>query len=453
MAMDLGDAKITIKVDDKASTQLAQIGRNADAMGKKFRTMGKVMVGVGLAIAAALGAAVFAYAKAGDEIQKMALRTGFTTEALSELKHAADLSGASLAGLEKASRTLSGAILDAGYGLETYVRAFDQIGLSYEALAALNPEEQFIAVMEALAGVTDESTRAALATDLFGRAGTQLLPMLANGAEGLADMRQEAHDLGIVFDQVAADKAAALNDAMTRLKESLQGVMFAIADELVPVITEFLENKVIPVIAKIMDWIDANEGLGKTLLWVAGILIAGGALLLGLGMVSKAIVAINSALVIMHSLSGPTGWAILAAGIGVAAGAISAINALMAETPETAILTPEAHEAIRKGLEAGTITPAMLPSSYRLPSMQYGGIVPGPIGAPIPVMAHGGEEFAGVGKSFGRSLNVYIGSFMGDESSLRAFSSKLKEIMGQDTRRTSFSGINKWDYFSGSSAP
>ena len=70
--------------------------------------------------------------------------------------------------------------------------------------------------------------------------------------------------------------------------------------------------------------------------------------------------------------------------------------------------------------------------------MQKGGIVPGPIGAPIPIIAHGGEQYAGVGKSFG-STNIYIGNFMGDESSLRAFTRKLKEILGQDGRRTSFS--------------
>ena len=40
--------------------------------------------------------AVNSFADAGDAIQKMALRTGFSTEALSELKFAAEQSGASL---------------------------------------------------------------------------------------------------------------------------------------------------------------------------------------------------------------------------------------------------------------------------------------------------------------------------------------------------------------------
>ena len=36
-----------------------------------------------------------------------------------------------------------------------------------------------------------------------------------------------------------------------------------------------------------------------------------------------------------------------------------------------------------------------------LPQMGKGGTVPGPIGAPVPIIAHGGEEFAGVGKKAG----------------------------------------------------
>ena len=88
-----------------------------------------------------------------------------------------------------------------------------------------------------------------------------------------------------------------------------------------------------------------------------------------------------------------------------------------------------------------------------MPMLAKGGIVPGPIGAPIPIIAHGGEQFAGIGKSFGAvNINIY-GDYMGDESSKRALIRKFKELMAQDTRRTSFAGINRVGYFPGSSAP
>jgi len=41
-----------------------------------------------------------------------------------------------------------------------------------------------------------------------------------------------------------------------------------------------------------------------------------------------------------------------------------------------------------------------------LPSFRYGGIVPGPIGKPVPVLAHGGEQFLGPGATVGN--NFYI---------------------------------------------
>ena len=422
----------------------SQMGKFATGIQKHSKIIGLAMTAMGIAIAAALAKMVFSYAKAGDEVHKMALRTGFATEALSELRHVAMLSGTELGSIEKATKRMSRAIIDAGRGLETYARVFRDLGLNIEELRAMKPEEQFWAIAGAIGDLEDQTLKAALAQEVFGRAGTDLLPMLASGSEAISEMRQEAHDLGIVFNEEAAAKAAKLTDSMGTLKESLQGVGFALAEELVPIITEFLNDKVIPLIQRIKDWIKENEDLAKNLLIIAGILIAGGALLLGLSLVAKAIMAINAALVIMHGLSGPAGWAALAAGIVIAGAAIYGITELMKSFEASLPEAPEGYEYYEfKGTEHEPIL---------VPSKQYGGIVPGPTGAPVPIIAHGGEEFAGVGKS-SRPVNIYIGSYMGDESSLRALSRKIKEIMGQDTRRTSFPSINRLEYFPGSSAP
>jgi len=264
-----------------------------DSIKKHQKAIGIGMMAVGTAIVGAATASVVSFAQIGDEIAKMAKRTGFSTEALSELRHAAELSGASLAGLEKASRTLSGAILDAGYGLETYVRSLGKLGLSYEQLKDLSPEDQLMKVLEALAEVENESEQAALATDLFGRAGTQLLPMLSDGAEGLASMRQEAHDLGIVFDAEAAKSAEDLTDAMTRVKASLQGATFAIADSLIPVIQPLIDQ-VTKAITKFGEWAKEHEGLTKIIVGAGGLLIGLGGLLLILPKLQMAFVTLGS---------------------------------------------------------------------------------------------------------------------------------------------------------------
>ena len=293
MAISIGDALLKLGIDKgDFDRDMKGIG---DSLKKHQKAIGIGMVAVGAAITGVATKSVLDFAKMGDEVAKMAKRTGFTTEALSELRHAAELSGASLAGLEKASRTLSGAILDAGYGLETYVRSFDQLGLSYEDLAKLSPEDQFLAVMEALAKVEDESTRAALATDLFGRAGTQLLPMLSEGAEGLAEMRQEAHELGIVFDKEASVAAEEMTDAMTRLKSSIKGAEMSIAEALIPVITPLLD-KITEVTAEMGKWIGEHETLTKVITGAGGLLMGLGAVLIILPKLKLAVAALGGAL-------------------------------------------------------------------------------------------------------------------------------------------------------------
>ena len=232
----------------KANTAQAQKGIKGltDRMGG----LKGAAIGVGIAAGAAAvgGIAAFAkssisaFAQAGDEVQKMALRTGFTTEALSELKHAAELSGASLSSMENGVKRMQRTILDAENGLSTATDAFEMLGIEMADVEVKTPEEQFTLLSGALADVEDASRRSALAQQVFGRAGTQLLPMLAAGKDGLAAMRQEAHDLGIVFDQDAANSAAEYQDSLTKLKGAFQGIQFAVGKALVPVLVPLIEK-------------------------------------------------------------------------------------------------------------------------------------------------------------------------------------------------------------------
>ena len=428
--MNIGDAKITINADDKASDKLKNVSMSLDKMGKQATIAGGLMVAAAAAIAAGLFKMADSYTKAGDEVAKMAKRTGWGTEALSEMRYVAQLGGTSLEAMEKGVKRLSSTLEDAKDGLETYTRSFDKLGLSVDYIVAMAPEEQFWAIANAIASIEDPTVRAALAQDFFGRAGTDLLPILAEGTEAIAEQRQAAHDLGVVFDEEAAANAEKFQDAITTLKTSLQGLGAEIIDDLIPILEEYI-GKAIEVIDKMKLWAEAHPELAKQLLALATVLGIGGAVLLAFGAVAKAIVAINAALVVMHALSGPAGWIKMAAGLAIAAGAIYGMNKLMAWQP---------------GMEEVEM-PAV-------PAMQRGGIVPGPFGEPVPIMAHGGELVSGLhGEAMGTTVNISMGNFMGDESSLREFVRTVKDVIGQDTRRTSFAGVNKLGYFPGSSAP
>jgi len=246
--------------DREWRTSMDRLGKGIENASRKIKAVGKAMTVAGAAVVGAVGLMVKNYVKAGDEVHKMALRTGFTTEKLSELRYAAQISGADLSVLEKGVKRMSKTIVDAGEGMTTYQRAFKRIGVEYEALMGLSPEEQFDKLAIAIAGVEDPTVRAATAQDIFGRAGTQLLPLFAQGVEGLEELKNKAHEMGIVFDQEAADKAARLADAQVTLKSAMSGLSIMVADHIVPAITNFVE-KISTVISKFKDWGKEHQAL------------------------------------------------------------------------------------------------------------------------------------------------------------------------------------------------
>jgi phage-related minor tail protein len=272
MAKTIGELFVSLNADTskfEASMQKSLSKTQGFVKGHEaqFRKVGMAVTAAGAAITAAMGMAVKSYATAGDQAHKMALRTGLSTEAIGELSHAAKLSGTSIESLEKGMKRMSKTINEAGYGLESYTRAFDAIGVKLDTLEGKSPEEQFNILSAAVAGVADESKRAALAQDIFGRAGTSLLPMFEDGAEGLAAMRKEAHDLGLVFDKGGAKSAAVFNDAITKLKGSFGGIQKVIAEQIVPIMTPLID-RITAVIKKVGEWAQRNPGLARVLIVV-----------------------------------------------------------------------------------------------------------------------------------------------------------------------------------------
>lgn len=304
--------EILIQAKDEASKELTGVTKSLGGMSQQLKTLGIAMTAVGAVIIGTMTAITVKWAKAGDEVAKLAAKTGFTTETLSELRHAADLSGTSLAALETGIKRMARTIIDARDGLSTAVRALDDLGLSYEELKDLSPEDQFMTIASALANIEDPTLRAATAMSILGRAGTDMLPMLASGVEGLEAMRKEAHDLGIVFDADAAKAAEAFNDSITKLKAGLAGVGTQIAQVLAPILTKLL-TFVTNVIKGITTWTQKHPALMRAITIVTlaiGVLtIALGSFALALLVIPKIAPAVGLA---FHTMLGPIGLVTLA---------------------------------------------------------------------------------------------------------------------------------------------
>ena len=90
--------------------------------------------------------------------------------------------------------------------------------------------------------------------------------------------------------------------------------------------------------------------------------------------------------------------------------------------------------AILDMIPNATLRAAVKKAIPGLSSKQTGGIVPGPIGEPQPILAHGGEEIKPLGPTGGLAgggltLNVNIGTFIGSEHDKRNLAEELMKHM------------------------
>ena len=177
------------------------------------------------------------FANYADSFDKMSQRVGVSTESLSELAYAANLSGTSIERVEESFKGLSQKIVEAVDKGGDAEELFSSIGLSAQDLAASSPEEQFYRVADAIAGIDDPTRRAAVAMQIFGESGRELLPLLSGGSAGLEEMRREARELGATVSTSAASMGAQFNDSLARVQTIFQGLKNEFAASLAPILT------------------------------------------------------------------------------------------------------------------------------------------------------------------------------------------------------------------------
>lgn len=306
----------------KVNDAFAKTNSDLQKFGKSMQKVGASFAAVGGAITAALGVAVKSLANAADVADDTAKRTGLTVEAVQELGYVAKMTGSNLATVEVALRTMQKGLTDSGTESAAFTSALETLGLSLAELRAMNPQAQFDALSQAIAGVTDPSQRAGLAMTVFGRAGTALLPMLAEGADGIAKLKDEAHKYGYVMSQEVAEAGSNFNDNLDRLKGSLGGLAQQVVAGLLPTLNSLVKCAA-DVVAGIKEWINNNPNLVSTLAHVVAsvgaVLTVFGALVAACGSWIALAPAVGAAWTIA---TGPIGITIMAIA-GVVAGIVA----------------------------------------------------------------------------------------------------------------------------------
>lgn len=224
MATDL--TKIIITAKDEASAVFAKVQGGAEKLHGAYAKLAGLMataIGVG-SFAAMIKGAI----DAGDELNKLSQKTGIAVSELSSLKYAADLSGVSGEALGKGLKTLSERMVQATDATSKQAQLFRVLGVD----VTQGPMKALEGLAGAFAGLKDGETKAALATELFGKAGVDMIPLLNQGTDGLKKMREEAERLGLVMSDDAAKAAEQFNDNMRAVRGAAEGAARTIFNDL-----------------------------------------------------------------------------------------------------------------------------------------------------------------------------------------------------------------------------
>jgi len=227
------------------SAQVSQeMGRAADATESSFgriKTAARSLAGI-LAGAFTVDAIVdFARAQfdAAIELDNMAKAVGLSAQQLGALQLEAKKAGLETDRIADAMSGLNEKLLDAAAGGKDAKAFFDALGVSVVDAAGQvkNADVALQDIATAFAGMADGATKSAIASELMGDAGAELIPILNQGGAALRANAQAAIEMGAVLSDQTIGQVRLLKSEMAQTGAVVDAAKNSIMAGLLPTLT------------------------------------------------------------------------------------------------------------------------------------------------------------------------------------------------------------------------
>lgn len=274
--------KSIAKTDEKAKGVASTLGNSIKTAAKWSAAI------VGGAAAAAGGLVKMAQSSAAtaDNIDKMSQKIGVSRQAYQELDFICSQSGTSVDKLQNGMKTLRTEMAGAAKAPENVVTIFKKLGVSVKDLDGKMRDSESVMwdTMSALQGIADQDEKAILAQKLFGKSGQELMPLLNSQAGSIDEMKQKAHELGLVMSDELVDSGVGLTDTLDQTKRAFSAIITQLGASFMPIIKSVAEKlqgampfiqqaieKIAPILTDFLDRImpvlfDAGEKIFPILL-------------------------------------------------------------------------------------------------------------------------------------------------------------------------------------------
>ncbi len=281
---------------DGLSRSLGNLNKQAGATGGGLGRMGQAAKGIGglmgalVPVGAVAGLTAIAKGSidAADNLNDMSQRTGVAVESLSRFGQAAEDSGSSIEGVAKGMGQLAKRITDPSSAAS---KALSGIGVATrDAQGKVRSlDAVMLEISDRFAKMPDGAEKSALAMQLFGKSGVELIPMLNQGRAAL-----EQYQATISGDM--AKSADEFNDSLNAIGRSLSGPFNEAVTALLPAITSIAQG----IVGIIKAFTALPQPVQATLLVIGGLLTA----LVALAPAISAIISIGSAIAGLFAAGG-----------------------------------------------------------------------------------------------------------------------------------------------------
>lgn len=254
----MADGKVEIDTDidvDKFNKAVDNMGKSFDKfsqnLDKNSKSLGSRIVSnlssafktLTIAITGATTAAsawIISAARAGDRVDKLSQKMNLSRKEFQEWDYITKQSGTSMEALSMGMKTLA-------VQAEADGKAFEKLGISVKD-ANGNIKDQgtlFNQTLAALFKYENTTERLAVASKLFGRGAQELAPILNSGAQSIEQLRQRAHELGLVLNDEAVNASVEFSDTLDDLIGSIRTAFFGAIQRVLPqlkeVVTSFID--------------------------------------------------------------------------------------------------------------------------------------------------------------------------------------------------------------------
>lgn len=245
---------------DKAGRATQKLARDIDRQANSVQhSFDRAFTAIGVAAGSAFAAVGLAVRSSIKDMYDLVTRAKQVAMPIDQFSAYASAAGDAEVGIDSFStalRKLDQSLAMAKQGSAQSLNAFKAIGIDPTKISTT--QQAFKALANSFAKYRDDAGKVAIAQQLLGRGGTEMIAFLNQGSAAIDKLAAHQRELGVAFDADGAKKLQAYDDAMDEFHGTIKGLSNTLALEFLPVVTDATQK----VTEFIQSWKDTG-GMDK----------------------------------------------------------------------------------------------------------------------------------------------------------------------------------------------